>query len=64
MHKPTVGYCQSMNYITGMLLLVLDKCEEDAFWVLVALIDDGEHSGLIQYDVQIDASRFIHLISI
>ncbi|KAK9867521.1 hypothetical protein WJX84_007024 [Apatococcus fuscideae] len=41
MHKPTVGYCQSMNYIAAMLLLVLNKCEEDAFWVLVALIDDG-----------------------
>ncbi len=42
MHKPTVGYCQSMNYITAMLLLTLNKCEEDAFWVLVALIDDGK----------------------
>ena len=45
MHKPTVGYCQSMNYITAMLLLSLNKCEEDAFWVLVALIDDGEPSA-------------------
>lgn len=42
MHKPAVGYCQSMNYIAAMLLLVLNKAEEDAFWVLVALIDDGE----------------------
>lgn len=42
MHKPAVGYCQSMNYIAAMLLLVLNKLEEDAFWVLVALIDDGE----------------------
>ena len=34
-----------MNYITAMLLLSLNKCEEDAFWVLVALIDDGECIG-------------------
>ena len=40
-HNPAIGYCQSMNYITAMLLLVLAKDEESAFWVLVALLDNG-----------------------
>lgn len=33
-----VGYCQSMNFITAMLLMHLT--EEQAFWVLAALIED------------------------
>ncbi len=40
-HKPDVGYCQSMNYVAAMLLLCLDLSEERAFWVMVALIDDN-----------------------
>ena len=39
-HKPSIGYCQSMNYIAAMLLIVLEE-EEHAFWLLVSLIDDG-----------------------
>lgn len=33
-----VGYCQSMNFIAGFLLLVLD--EEDSFWMLKHLVDE------------------------
>ena len=40
-HKPDVGYCQSMNYVAAMLLLCLELSEERAFWVMVALIDDN-----------------------
>lgn len=45
-HKPDVGYCQSMNYLAAMLLLCLDLSEERAFWVMVALIDDNGQCGL------------------
>ena len=40
-HKPKIGYCQSMNYIAALLLVILEKNEENVFWVLVSLIDDG-----------------------
>ncbi|KAF0716060.1 Aste57867_3050 [Aphanomyces stellatus] len=34
-HCPSIGYCQSMNYIAARLLLLLS--EEQTFWVLVLL---------------------------
>ncbi|XP_020709202.2 growth hormone-regulated TBC protein 1-A [Athalia rosae] len=34
----TVGYCQGLNYIAGLLLLVT-KSEETAFWLLKILIE-------------------------
>ena len=36
LHAPNIGYCQSLNYIAGMLLLFLD--EQEAFWLLVKLV--------------------------
>ena len=37
-YAPSIGYCQSLNYISGMLLLHMG--EEDAFWMLVTIIFD------------------------
>mmetsp|Transcript_83693 Transcript_83693/g.202992 ORF Transcript_83693/g.202992 Transcript_83693/m.202992 type:complete len:485 (-) Transcript_83693:215-1669(-) len=37
-HNPGVGYCQGMNYVAGLLLLVSDR-EEESFAVLVCLMD-------------------------
>ena len=31
-HSPRIGYCQSLNFLTGLLLLFLP--EENAFWML------------------------------
>ena len=36
-----VGYCQGLNFLAGMLLLVMQRDEERAFWVLVSLLDEG-----------------------
>ncbi len=41
-----VGYCQGMNYLAAMLLLALERSEENSFWLLVALIDDGGKPSL------------------
>ena len=32
MHNPKIGYCQSLNFLVGLLLLFMD--EEKAFWML------------------------------
>ncbi|GBG62301.1 hypothetical protein CBR_g29911 [Chara braunii] len=37
-HNPSVGYCQGMNFLAALLLLLMP--EEAAFWCLVAIIDD------------------------
>lgn len=36
-YQPQVGYCQSLNFLAGLLLLFLD--EEKAFWMLVILTE-------------------------
>jgi Ca2+-binding EF-hand superfamily protein len=37
-HNSVIGYCQSMNFIGGLLLLFLD--EEDAFWVFCYIMEN------------------------
>ncbi len=36
-HSTDVGYCQSMNFICALLLLYME--EEDAFWMLMTIIE-------------------------
>ena len=38
-YNPTVGYCQGMNYIAGILLIVSESKEEESFWAFVALME-------------------------
>jgi hypothetical protein len=33
-YSPAIGYCQSLNFIAGMLLLCMDD-EEQVFWMMV-----------------------------
>lgn len=42
-YNPDVGYCQGMNFVAGLLLMVSDCAEEESFGVLVCLMD---HVGL------------------
>lgn len=42
-YNPKLGYCQGMNFVAGLLLLVSDFHEEESFGVLVCLMD---HVGL------------------
>lgn len=41
---PDVGYCQGMNFIAGILLIV-SQDEEGAFWAFVSMMDEGRISG-------------------
>ncbi|KAH9256459.1 hypothetical protein BASA81_005373 [Batrachochytrium salamandrivorans] len=38
LRNPQVGYCQSMNFLVGTLLLHMT--EEEAFWVLASIVED------------------------
>ncbi|CAH1403457.1 unnamed protein product [Nezara viridula] len=38
-HNKKVGYCQGMNYIAGLILLVT-KNEDSTFWLLKALVEN------------------------
>jgi hypothetical protein len=50
---PHIGYCQSLNYIAGMLLLFMD--EERAFWMLVTIIQDILPDGI--YDITMEGAN-------
>lgn len=49
-----VGYCQGMNLITANLLLIMPSAE-DAFWILVSIIENILPQGY--YDHSLRASR-------
>ncbi|KAF4552213.1 Rab-GTPase-TBC domain-containing protein 7 [Elsinoe fawcettii] len=57
-HKPSIGYCQSLNFIAGLLLLFLDSDEEKAFLLLNVITTDflpGTH-GVSLEGANIDIS--------
>jgi hypothetical protein len=43
-HNPAIGYCQSLNFIAGLLLLFLDQNEEQAF-VLLTMVTSTHLPG-------------------
>lgn len=58
-----VGYCQGMNFVVGLLLLVASggtlggrddlqrvELEEEVFWMVVCLMEDGQLSGFYRGD--------------
>ena len=38
LRAPAVGYCQSMNFLSALLLLHMQ--EEKSFWTLAAIVED------------------------
>ena len=57
-HNPSIGYCQSLNYIGGLIAIVIDA-EEDCFWILCAMLQKhmprgyyGDLSG-VMIDVEV-----------
>eukprot|EP00457_Paulinella_chromatophora_P001282 gb/GEZN01001284.1/.p1 GENE.gb/GEZN01001284.1/~~gb/GEZN01001284.1/.p1 ORF type:complete len:881 (+),score=137.71 gb/GEZN01001284.1/:340-2643(+) len=70
-HNKKVGYCQSMTFLTAMLLLFME--EEAAFWTLTVIVEDlfavecasGRKVSYYQSDlagVQIDQAVFRFLL--
>jgi hypothetical protein len=62
-HNPDVAYCQSLNFITGNILLFME--EEDSFWLLSTIIEcllppDQYTKSMV--GTYIDQAVFGHLI--
>ncbi|KAG0232518.1 hypothetical protein BGW42_008138 [Actinomortierella wolfii] len=53
LHCPSIGYCQSLNYIAGMLLLFME--EEHAFWTLSVITQNFLPEGM--YDVTMEGAN-------
>jgi len=47
----SIGYCQGMNYVAAMLLLVLEYDEEAAFWILCRLVGHDRQEGILYHDL-------------
>lgn len=44
-YNPGLGYCQGMNFVCGLLLIVSDFKEEESFHVLAVLMDNAGLAG-------------------
>lgn len=63
-HNPRVGYCQGMNRLAAVALLVLP--EEEAFWCLVTIVDDIMPKGYYNdlWLAQVDSSVVMNFIAL
>jgi hypothetical protein len=53
LYSPDIGYCQSLNFLAGFLLLFEE--EEGAFWMLVTIIHDYFPKGM--FDTTMEGSK-------
>lgn len=57
-----VGYCQGMNFVVGLLLLVSCREEEEVFWMFTCLMEDRCLSGFYQEKFPL-LHQYIHAMS-
>jgi hypothetical protein len=62
LRNPSLGYCQGMNFLAGFLLLWLQ--EEQAFWMLVYLVEDVllDYFGRSMIGSLVDTKVFLDLL--
>ena len=46
-HHPAIGYCQSLNYLAGLIAIVVEA-DEDCFWLLTALLQVAVCCSVLQ----------------
>ncbi|KAI8368632.1 rab-GTPase-TBC domain-containing protein [Choanephora cucurbitarum] len=64
LYLPEIGYCQSLNFLAGFLLLFYDT-EEEAFWMLVTIVQDYFPKGMFDATMkgtQIEQTVLMNLI--
>lgn len=62
-HNTDVGYCQSLNFLSGLMLLFMD--EESAFWLLATVVDKllpGDYFTRTMVGTYVDQFVLAHLI--
>lgn len=55
-HNPNIGYCQSLNFLAGLLLIFLDEDEEKAFHLLNIVTTThlpGTHAKVLEANVDV-----------
>jgi hypothetical protein len=65
LHNPEVGYCQSLNFLAGFLLMLMG--EEQAFWCLDVLCNEllpMDYYSHTLLGVQADQRVLAHLVSV
>lgn len=66
MHNDKVGYVRSMNAAVALMLVVLDRSEENAFWVLATIVEDTLFPGTFSRNLegcQVEMKALDELIS-
>jgi len=63
LRNPQLGYCQAMNFLAGTLLLFME--EEEAFWMLVYIVEELLQNYFIQNmsGLLVDTQLFEQLVS-
>lgn len=58
LYNPTLGYCQGMGMLVGILLMRMSV--EDAFWTLVVILDlyMPDYHSVTLYQLRVDAAAF------
>lgn len=53
-HNDTLGYCQGMNYLAGLILIGVQMREEVAFTILLTLMESDKYrlDGMYQHDLR------------
>lgn len=63
LHAPTIGYCQSLNFIVASLMLFMN--EEDCYFVLRAMIEKifpQNYYNKRLFNMHVDQKVFIHIV--
>ena len=59
---PTLGYCQGMNFVLGLLILVSGGNEIEVFWAFRALVQNPEFLIIGLFEDNMPLLKFLEFI--